>query len=99
MTENITEASGATHALLLSKLRSMPVKSYIAYPAPGQLPALIKELRSIPGCEVRRAINQDLLVLITTTPDEKHEEKLNEKLKTIKSLHNLTLVVAITGDE
>lgn len=67
----------------------MPVFSYIAYPTPGAKDQLCKALQALEGCEVIPSENQDLLVLVTDTPDDSQEKRLQQKLKDIQSLQSL----------
>ncbi|MDJ0986122.1 MAG: hypothetical protein QNJ26_11305 [Desulfobacterales bacterium] len=67
----------------------MPVFSYLAYPVSGSKEQLIKDLAALEFCEVTPAENEEVLILVTDTPDEDTEKKLQEQLKTIKSLESL----------
>jgi nitrate reductase NapAB chaperone NapD len=75
----------------------MPIKSYLAYSARGRRDALAAALRALPGCEVIPAVNRDLLVVVTDTPDEAAEESLQEALARVELLEGLALVAG-TGD-
>jgi nitrate reductase NapAB chaperone NapD len=74
----------------------MPVFSYLAYPASGLKARLIEDLAALDFCEVTPAENEDVLILVTDTPDEETEKKLQEKLKTIKSLESLGMTFGHT---
>jgi nitrate reductase NapAB chaperone NapD len=67
----------------------MPVFSYLAYPVTGSKAQLLEDLAALDFCEVTPAENEEVLILVTDTPDEKTEKKLQEKLKSIKSLESL----------
>ena len=67
----------------------MPVFSYLAYPIQGAKEQLINELGALAYCEVTPSENEEVLILVTDTPDEEAEKKLQEKLKTVKSLESL----------
>lgn len=67
----------------------MPVFSYLAYPIQGAKEDLIRELATLDYCEVTPAENNDILILVTDTPDEDTEKKLQEKLKGLKFLQSL----------
>ncbi len=67
----------------------MPVFSYLAYPVPGTKEALLNELAALDYCEATPADNQDILILVTDTPDEDKEKELQKKLKKLKSLESL----------
>jgi hypothetical protein len=79
----------------------MPIKSYLAYPVPGQRDALTAALRRLGGCdvscEVLPAENRDLLVVVTDTPDEATEAVLQEALVRVPALEGLALV-AVVGE-
>ena len=59
----------------------MPVFSYLAYPKSGAKEALLNELAALDGCEVRPAENEEILILVTDTPDEKSEKTLQRNLR------------------
>ena len=67
----------------------MPVFSYLAYPKQGAMQALLNELGALEYCEATPADNEEILILVTDTPDEKTETELQKKLKQIKSLQSL----------
>ena len=76
----------------------MPIFSYLAYPIQGAKEQLLKDLSALDFCEVTPAENEDVLVLVTDTPDEDTEKKLQEKLKTIKSLESLGMTFGHTDE-
>ena len=67
----------------------MPVFSYLAYPKPGAKLELLNDLAALEHCEATPADNQNILILITDTPDDETEKKLQIKLKNLKSLESL----------
>jgi hypothetical protein len=67
----------------------MPVFSYLAYPAQGAKEALLKDLATLDYCEAVPAENEEILILVTDTPDEKKEKELQKKLEALKSLESL----------
>jgi hypothetical protein len=76
----------------------MPIKSYLAYPVSGRLDELTAALRRLPGCDVVPAVNRDLLVLVTDSPDEAADEALGVALAGVPALQGLALVAGL-GDE
>ncbi|MDX1327680.1 MAG: hypothetical protein R3299_08215 [Arenibacter sp.] len=70
----------------------MPIKSYLAHPVTGKKEELMEALLLLGQCEVVPAENQDVLALVTDTPDEKSEELLKEKIEALDSLKLLSLV-------
>ena len=76
----------------------MPIFSYLAYPVQGAKEQLHSDLAALDFCEVTPAQNEDVLILVTDTPDEETEKKLQEKLKTIKSLESLGMTFGHTDD-
>lgn len=58
----------------------------------GKKDELMKALTAMNQCEVVPAENQDVLALVTDTPNEKEEEILKEKIESLKSLKLLSLV-------
>ena len=73
----------------------MPIKSYLAYPVRGQREALAAALRGLPGCEVMPAVNQEVFVLVTDTPDDAAEDALQEALAHLPALEGLALVAGV----
>lgn len=67
----------------------MPVFSYLAYPKPGAKQELLNDLTALDHCEATPADNQNILILITDTPDEETEKALQKKLKDLKTLESL----------
>ena len=74
----------------------MPVFSYLAYPVPGEKEALLDDLAALDYCEATAADNQDILILVTDTPDEEREKELQIKLKKLKSLESLGMTFGHT---
>ena len=70
----------------------MPIKSYLALPLGGRKEELISALRSLNQCEVEPANNEDVLALVTDTPNQKEDDILKEKIEAISSLKLLSLV-------
>ena len=67
----------------------MPVFSYLAYPKQGAKQDLLHDLAALDYCEATPADNQNILILITDTPDEETEKALQKKLKELKTLESL----------
>ena len=76
----------------------MPVFSYLAYPKLGAMQALLNELAALDYCEVTPADNEEILILLTDTPDEKKEKALQKKLKKLKSLQSLGMTFGHTAE-
>lgn len=74
----------------------MPVFSYLAYPVPGAKKELLSDLAALDYCEATPADNQDILVLVTDTPDENKEKELQIELKKLKSLESLGMTFGHT---
>ena len=70
----------------------MIIKSYLVYPAEGQLETLSKTLNGMPNCEVVPSTNENLLVLVTESEDEAAESTLESNLKAIPTIQAMTLV-------
>ena len=70
----------------------MPIKSYLALPLNGRKEELMTALSSFDQCEVVPAKNQEVLALVTDTPNEREEEILKEKIEALNSLKLLSLV-------
>lgn len=77
----------------------MPVFSYLATPISGAKEALCADLSALPYCEVIPADNQDVVVVVTDTPDETAEKLLQEKLHSLQSLQSLSLAFGYDDKE
>ena len=67
----------------------MPIFSYLAYPEKGEKEALLNDLSDLEHCEVTPAENEEVLLLVTDTPDDDSEKALQQRLKNLKSLQSL----------
>jgi len=76
----------------------MPVFSYIAYPEKGAKEQLLKDLTAIKHCDVMPSENNDVLILVTDTPDEAQEKILQKKFKNLKSLQSLGMTYGHTDE-
>lgn len=77
----------------------MPVVSYLAIPRSGAKEALCADLAALSYCEVIPANNQDVVVLVTDTPDETTEEALRKTQTNLQSLQSLSLVFGYDDNE
>ena len=69
----------------------MPIFSYLAIPQEGARDQLCADLAALEFCQIIPAENQDIVVLVTDTPDEMIEKKLQKILKDMQSLQSLSL--------
>lgn len=69
----------------------MPIFSYLAIPRKGARKALYTELSALQYCQAMPAENQDIVVLITDTPDADTEKRLQQRLKELPSLQSLSM--------
>ena len=69
----------------------MPIFSYLAIPTSGAKELLCASLANLPHCEVIPSDNREVVVLVTDTPDEATEDKLQKSLKNLQSLQSLSL--------
>ncbi len=76
----------------------MPIFSYLAYPVKGAFEDLRSDLSALPHCEVMPADQEQVLILVTDTPDENEEKHLQNKLKTMSSLEFLGLTFGHAGE-
>ena len=77
----------------------MPILSYLALPRDGEMEQLCTDLAGMEYCEIIPADNQEVVVLITDTPDEKTEKTLQETLKKIRSLQSLSMTFGHSAEE
>ena len=76
----------------------MPVFSYIAYPEQGAKEQLLKDLTAMNHCDVIPSENNDVLILVTDTPDETQEKILQHKIKNLESLQSLGMTYGHTDE-
>jgi len=76
----------------------VPVFSYLAYPEKGAKVELLKDLSALDYCEATPAENEEILILVTDTPDEDQEKELQKKLKELKSLQSLGMTFGHTDE-
>lgn len=76
----------------------MPVFSYIAYPEKGAKEQLLKDLAAMNHCEVIPSENNDVVILVTDTPDETQEKSLQKNLKNLMSLQSLGMTFGHTDE-
>lgn len=69
----------------------MAICGYLVIPAEGGSDALAARLALLPGCDVARARNRDVLVLVTDTPGPAEEAALRERLAGVPGIHSLVL--------
>lgn len=79
----------------------MAICSYLVIPAAGAGQTLAARLEALPGCEVARAENRDVLLLVTDTAGPEEERALHAALNQLDDLHGLVLTfgeIAAAGD-
>ncbi|MDJ0621887.1 MAG: hypothetical protein QNJ17_02910 [Desulfocapsaceae bacterium] len=69
----------------------MPIFSYLAIPKTEAKEKLCIELSALDHCQIMPADNQDIVVLVTDTPDESTEKRLQERLKKLQHLQSLSM--------
>jgi nitrate reductase NapAB chaperone NapD len=69
----------------------MPICSYLVVPAVGEIEAVRTRLASLPGCDVVRAANRELLLLVTETADPAAEAALREAIERLDGVSALVL--------
>lgn len=70
---------------------AMPIFSYLAMPKKGAKESLCAELSRLDYCQIVPAENQDVIVLVTDTPDDTTEKRLQRTLKELQSLQSLSM--------
>ena len=70
----------------------MPISSYLAIPKANQLPELTKQVEAFSECETLPSSNKEVLVVTTDTIDAQAEERLIQKIQSLDSLQQMTMV-------
>ncbi len=74
----------------------MPIFSFLAYPEKNMKDQLVQDLSHMDYCEVKPSENQDVLILLTDTPDEETNKRLIDIIKELKSLQTLSMTFGHT---
>ncbi len=69
----------------------MPIFSYLAIPKKDARKSLCEELSALEHCQIIPADNQDVVVVVTDTPDDHIEKQLQHTIKSLPSLQSLSL--------
>ncbi|MDH3272347.1 MAG: chaperone NapD [Gemmatimonadota bacterium] len=69
----------------------MPICSYLVLTEPGATTAVADRLERMPRCDVVRAKNRDLLLLVTDTPGLREEETLRSRIEATEGIQALLL--------
>lgn len=77
----------------------MPVLSYIAIPRSGAKNELLTVLNATQYCEAFPADNEEILVLVTDTPDKETDKKLYAQLKNLQPLESLSMTFGYNDEK
>ena len=69
----------------------MPILSYLVLPQAGAMEQLCTDLSAMECCEIIPSDNQEVVVLVTDTPDEETENTLQKTLKKLPSLQSISM--------
>jgi nitrate reductase NapAB chaperone NapD len=69
----------------------MPICSYVVIPERGAADSVEDALLAIPGCDVARAQNRDVLLLVTDTPSLDEEATLRAAIEAMRGIQALLL--------
>lgn len=69
----------------------MPVCSYLVIPEERTGRDLEGRIRALPGCDVARAVNANVLLLVTDTPGPAEDRALRRTLEGMEGIHALVL--------
>jgi nitrate reductase NapAB chaperone NapD len=69
----------------------MPICSYVVIPEPGAADSVEEALLAIPGCDIARAQNHDVLLLVTETPGLEEEATLRASIEAMPGIQALLL--------
>jgi len=74
----------------------MPVFSFLVHPEKNMKSQLIQDLSQMKYCDVTPSENQDVLILLTDTPDEEANKELLSAVKALDSLQSLNMTFGHT---
>ncbi len=69
----------------------MPILSYLVLPENGAMDQLCTDLTAMEYCEIIPADNEEVVVLVTDTPDDETDKDLQKSLKDLASLQSLSM--------
>jgi nitrate reductase NapAB chaperone NapD len=69
----------------------MPICSYVVVPERGAAGSVERGLLDVPGCTVARAVNRDVLLLVTDTPTLADEAELRASIEAMAGIQALLL--------
>jgi nitrate reductase NapAB chaperone NapD len=69
----------------------MSICGYLVIPVEGSSDALAERLAALPGCDVVRARNREVLVLVTDTAGRAEDSALRERLTAMPDIRALVL--------
>ena len=67
----------------------MPICSYLVIPERGAVDSVEERLEALAGCEVARAENREILILVTETPGLEKENELRERVEAMEGIQAL----------
>lgn len=70
---------------------TVAICSYVVIPVEGAAAALAAQLEQLPGCDVIRAQNRDVLILVTDTPGLAEETSLRRSIEALPGIRALLL--------
>ncbi|RUM33653.1 MAG: hypothetical protein DSY50_07885 [Desulfobulbus sp.] len=76
----------------------MPILSYLVLPKAGAMEQLCTDLSAMECCEVIPSDNEEVVVLVTDTPDENTEKRLQKTLKDLPSLQSINMTFGHSGE-
>ena len=69
----------------------MVICSYVLIAAPGTSAALMRRIAALPGCDVARARNHDVLLVVTEAEDAAREAALRDEITAMPGVRTLAL--------
>jgi len=69
----------------------MPILSYLVLPQAGAMEQLCADLSAMEYCEIIPSDNQEVVILVTDTPEEETEKTLQKTLKKLPSLQSISM--------
>ena len=69
----------------------MPICSYLVVPEDGATDVVHDRLEKISGCDVARAENREVLILVTETPGFEEENELRANVEAMEGIEALML--------
>jgi nitrate reductase NapAB chaperone NapD len=69
----------------------MVICSYLLIAASGSAQSLAQRISALPGCDVVRAVNRDVLLVVTEAADARSQDALRDRIAAMEGVRSLSI--------